>query len=71
MVNSNKVKGRIVELGLNQQDVAKAMGLSQSTLSLKINNARPMALSEVEELAKLLQLKFPEYEAYFFYHPVA
>lgn len=71
MINSNKVKGRIVELGLNQQDVAKAMGLSQPTLSLKINNARPMDLDEVERFAEILEIGFEDYKAYFFYHPVA
>ena len=42
MINSNKIKGRIVEMGFTQKDVAKRLKLSAPTVSQKINNLRPM-----------------------------
>lgn len=56
-INSLKIKARILELGLNQEYIAKKMGLNFSTLNLKLNNKRPISLSEVASLAILLDLK--------------
>lgn len=66
MVNTNKIKARIVELGTNQQDVAKALGIAQPTLSQKINNIKPIDLNEALELADLLKIEPVEYPVYFF-----
>ena len=71
MINSGKVKGRIVELGLNQADVAKAIGMAQPTFNQKVNNIRPMDLDEAEKLAMVLKILPEEYNLYFFYTPVA
>ncbi len=66
MVNTNKIKARIVELGINQQDVAKALGIAQPTLSQKINNIRPIDLNEALVLADFLKIEPAEYPIYFF-----
>lgn len=66
MVNTNKIKARIVELGLTQKDVSRVLKIAQPTMSLKINNIRPMRLDEAECLEKLLQLKDCEFKEYFF-----
>lgn len=71
MVNTNKVKGRLVELGLTQKDGADCIGVAQPTFSQKINNLRPMDLDEAEKLAGLLEIPVGEYGVYFFYSPVA
>lgn len=71
MINSNKLKGRIVEMGLSQSLVANHLNISQPTLSQKINNLREMDLSEAEKLAELLHIPDSEYGSYFFYNPVA
>lgn len=71
MVNTNKVKARIVELGKNQGDVAKHLGLAQPTFSQKINNLRPLDLDEALTLAKFLSIPVQEYGTYFFYDGVA
>jgi transcriptional regulator with XRE-family HTH domain len=71
MINSNKLKGRIIEMGLSQSLVANALGISQPTLSQKINNLREMDLSEAEKLADLLRIPDSQYGDYFFYNPVA
>lgn len=66
MVNGNKIKGRIVELGKTQYEVASLMGISQPTLSQKISNQRPMYLQEIELLAKCLELSKQDILDYFF-----
>ena len=57
MVNSLKVKARIMELGLNQDDVAKELNIDYSTLNLKINNNRRIYADEVAKLCELLDIK--------------
>ena len=57
MVNSLKVKARIMELGLNQDDVAKELGIDYSTFNLKINNNRRFYVDEVAKLCEILDIK--------------
>lgn len=71
MVNANKIKGRIVELGMTYKDVAAELGLALPTISQKINNVRPMYLHEAEKLAKLLCIKAEDFTTYFFADYVA
>jgi len=56
MVNTRKIKARIVELGLNQETIAKDMGINYSTLNLKLNNSRRLYIDEVGKLCKILKL---------------
>lgn len=71
MVNTQKIKARIIEVGLNQTTVAAALEIAQSTLNQKINNARPMTLEEAERLQAILKIPDPEFCAYFFSATVA
>ena len=66
MINTNKVKGRIVELGMTQQEIAEHLGLAQPTLSQKLNNLRAMDLEEAEKLSKILNIPNEEFGSYFF-----
>lgn len=66
MVNTNKIKGRIVELGMSNKVVAVTLGIALSTVSQKINNVRPMSLEEAEKLANLLNISANEFTRYFF-----
>ena len=66
MINSGKIKGRMVELGLTQEKVAKEIGIAQATLNQKINNVRPMDLEEAEKLSDILGLRPEEFCLYFF-----
>lgn len=52
-------------------DIAKALGIQQSTASQKINNVRPMSLKEAEIMADILQIGDAEFSAYFFSSVVA
>ena len=71
MVNTNKVKARIVELGYTQGDVSREMKLAQPTFSQKINNLRPLDVNEALTLATFLKIPISEYGDYFFYTGVA
>lgn len=66
MVNSRKIKGRLVELGLTQKDVAEKIGVAQPTVNQKNNNIRPMDLQEAEAIADLLKINPGEFVEYFF-----
>lgn len=71
MINSNKIKGRMAELGITQKDVSKALDIAPPTVSQKINNVRPMDLNEAEALAKMLKIQPGEFAKYFFSDSVA
>lgn len=71
MVNSNKLKGRIVEKGMTQADVAKALGIATPTVSQKINNVRAMYLQEAFKIAELLDIPDKQFKEYFFKDEIA
>lgn len=66
MVNSNKIKAKMKELELTQSDVAKELGIRQSTANQKINNVRCFTLTEAESLSNLLGINSYEFSDYFF-----
>lgn len=66
MIDTHKVKVRMMEKEINQKKLATLMGMAQSTLSQKINNSRPMNLEEAEEMSKLLNISQEEFSEYFF-----
>lgn len=68
MVNTNKILGRMKELGVNQTQCSEAIGVAQPTYSQKINNIRPMDLDEAEKLATFLQIDDDNFGSYFFSH---
>lgn len=71
MINSKKMKGRMVEMGVTQKDIAKQLGVAAPTVSQKINNVRPMDLDEAEKIADMLGISDFEFREYFFYNGVA
>lgn len=71
MINTNKLKGRIVELGYTQSDVANYLNIAQPTLNQKINNIRPMDLDEAEKIAIFLNITDEEFPFFFLRKPVA
>lgn len=66
MHNIRKIKARLVELGLTQKDVAKALSVAPATASQKLNGIRPLYLEEAEKLSGLLELPASEFGSYFF-----
>lgn len=71
MVNTLKLKARIMEFGLNQKDIAKALNIAPSTVSQKLNNVRPMYLKEADLIACLLKIDTEQFGAYFFTQNIA
>ena len=56
MVDTDRLKKRMKELGLTQEAVAEQLGISQPVLSQKLNNVRPFYLREAGKLAMILKL---------------
>jgi hypothetical protein len=68
MINSNKIRARIVELGMNNKQVAEKIGMSAKTFSVKLNNGK-FGLDEAERMIDVLKIDKPEH--YFFTNDVA
>lgn len=58
MINANLIRGKIVENGLTQAEVAAQIGMSAKTFSLKMNNGK-FGLDEVDKMIRLLKIEEP------------
>ena len=52
MVNVNKLKGKIVERGLNVERVAKSLKMNKSTLYRRLEDGSQFTVGEVQALCK-------------------
>lgn len=67
MTNTAKLNDRIQQSGLKKSYIAKVLGVADSTLARKINNAQDFRASEIDALCKLLGIDdLEEKEAIFF-----
>ena len=66
MYNLNKLKGRIIEKFGTQGNFAKAIGVSERTLSLKLDNRVDWKQSEIGKACELLEIPKEEIADYFF-----
>lgn len=71
MVNTLKMKARMIEFGLTQKDLAKALNIATPTMSQKLNNIRPMYLKEADILADMLKIDTNQFGEYFFTSNIA
>lgn len=71
MVNTLKIKARMIEHGLTQKDLAKALDIATPTMSQKLNNVRPMYLKEADILADILDIGTMQFGEYFFTSKIA
>ena len=55
-----KLKGKRVEKGLNQTEIAKIIGMATSTYNMKENGIREFSMSECIEIMKVLDCKFED-----------
>ena len=62
----SKLNGRIVEKCGTQANFAEMMGLSERTISLKLNNKISFKQPEIQKALKILDLSINEIQAYFF-----
>lgn len=68
----NKLKGKIVEKGLNMGKLAQLIGIDRSTLYRKINNdGSTLTIKEVNNICKVLALSDQEAASIFFNQSVA
>ena len=65
-----KLKGRIKEKYGTQEDFAKAIGVSPTTISFKINGKAKWQQDEIVKAAKLLEISKKEIVEYFFNYEV-
>lgn len=56
MTNTLKLKAAIAESGMNQEQIAKMLGVSLSTFNYKLNGVSEFKASEIKKLMELLHL---------------
>ncbi len=66
MYDYSKLSGRIVEVFGTRHSFAKAMGLSERTLSLKMNGKRDWNQLDIGKAIVLLNLSESDIPVYFF-----
>ncbi|WP_368488475.1 helix-turn-helix domain-containing protein [Clostridium sp. BJN0013] len=72
MPNINKLKGKIVEKGINISDLAMSLGINKSTLYRKLkNNGENISIKEAVGIIDRLDLSVEEANAIFFNQFVA
>ena len=55
--NFSKLKGRMTEFGYSHKDMAKALGVTPATFSMKINGKRDFTLTELITMSKVLKME--------------
>ena len=68
MVNTAKIRGRIIEKGKKIQSIAPKIPCTPYTLGQKISNETPMHIEEAETLIDELEIPINEVVEYFFYN---
>ena len=58
MLNKNLLKAEWIKMGYNQKDIAKMLGISPKTLSLKLKKGS-LGIDEAEVLIRKLSIKNP------------
>lgn len=53
-LTARRTRGLMAELRYDQQDVARAIGLTQPSMSRRVNGLVPFAIDEVDALADFL-----------------
>ena len=66
-MNVNKLKGKIVENGLNVSQLASSIGIDKTTLYRKLTSTGDtLTISEAEKIARTLNLSMEDVNAIFF-----
>ena len=66
MTNTSKLKAKIVENGLLQEQFAMQLGMTSATFNYKLNNKTEFKGSEIKMLIVILHLTADEVMAIFF-----
>lgn len=62
----DKLKGKIIEQFGSQNAFSKAIGLSRTSVSKKMNCQSGFSQKDMEEWARLLHIEIKDYGIYFF-----
>lgn len=62
----SRLRGKIVEICKTNREFAKQIGLSERTVSLKLNNLAPFTQQDIEKSVKVLNLTADDVQDYFF-----
>lgn len=62
----NKLKGKIVEKGMNVETVAERIGVDRSSLYRKLNNFEKITIGEANRLKDVLELSDEDANTIFF-----
>lgn len=65
MVDTGRIKQRMAELGLTQNEIAECLGIARPTANQKINNVRKLEIDEAKKLSELLGIRGTEIWEYF------
>lgn len=66
MINTKKLRGKIIEHGLTYAKAADILGISGCTFGKKMRNEAQMTLDEAEILMRLLKIPKDEFMDYFY-----
>lgn len=56
MLDAKKLKGKIVEAGMTQGELAKKIGISQNTLTRKLTGRRDFTVGEIDRICAALHI---------------
>lgn len=66
MVNVQKLRGRMVEMAINADSLAKEIGINAGTLYRRFKKPEEFTVREVYGIAEVLHLSAQELDAIFF-----
>lgn len=66
MINKDKFKAKVAEHGLTQKELSKTIGISNNSLSRKLNDKAPFTLGELQAIKDKLELTSQEVSDIFF-----
>lgn len=64
-MNSKQLRIKLIERGLSVQELAKAVGISQATMYVKLNGKSDFTYKEVMSIKKTLALDVEEFNSIF------
>ena len=56
MLDARKLKGKIAERGFTQGELAKAIGISDNSMTNKMSGRRDFTIGEIDRICKVLQI---------------
>lgn len=66
--NYSKLLGRMRECGFTQAELARKVGISETTLNLTLNNNRGFKQDEITKTCEVLDIPMSAVPEYFFAH---